>query len=271
VFDETLRSRNLWRLDTETALRRALERDELVVHYQPIVDLASGRVRELEALVRWNHPDRGLLLPAEFVQLAEETGLIVPIGLWVLESSCRQLAQWRSAFPELHQMSVAVNLSGRQLGDLSLADELDRILAETRVPPEHVVLEITESLLMDDVEFSHEMLARLKARRVRLAVDDFGTGYSSLSYLRTFPVDVLKVDRSFVADLGAERGDEAIVAAIIRLAHTLGLDAVAEGVEAQHQLDRLHALGCDLAQGFHLARPAPADEITPLLGRILVT
>ncbi|WP_235979556.1 bifunctional diguanylate cyclase/phosphodiesterase [Rhabdothermincola sediminis] len=271
VFDETLRSRNLRRLDTETALRRALERDELAVHFQPIVDLASGRVRELEALVRWNHPDRGLLLPTEFIPIAEETGLIIPIGTRVLEESCVQLSRWQQAFPDLQPVSISVNLSGRQLGDPDLPDQLARIMARTGVQPEQIVLEITESVLMDDVEFSHQTLARLKTLRVRLAVDDFGTGYSSLSYLRTFPVDVLKVDRSFVAGLGTEGGDEAIVAAIIRLTHTLGLEAVAEGVETAAQLERLQVLGCDLAQGYHLSRPIPAGEVTSVLGRILVT
>lgn len=271
VYDETLRSRSLWRLDTETALRRALERDELVVHFQPIVELDSGHVRELEALVRWNHPDRGLLLPAEFIPIAEETGLIVPIGTRVLEEACQQLARWQQALPDLQSMSISVNLSGRQLGDPDLPDLLATIIDRTGVRPEQIVLEMTESLLMDDVEFSHLTLARLKALRVRLAIDDFGTGYSSLSYLRTFPVDVLKVDRSFVAGLGTEGGDEAIVAAVIHLAHTLGLDAVAEGVETAAQLERLRALGCDLAQGFHLARPAPAEDVTSVLGRVIVT
>jgi diguanylate cyclase (GGDEF)-like protein/PAS domain S-box-containing protein len=267
VFDETLRSRNVRRLDIETSLRRALDGDELQVHYQPILDLATGRVRHLEALVRWRHPDRGLLLPAEFVPIAEETGLIVPLGRKVLATACRDLAHWRRRQPPLSEVSVSVNLSGRQLGDHGLVDDLEAVIAETGVEPESIVLEITESLLMDDVEFSHQTLARLKRLRVQLAVDDFGTGYSSLSYLRSFPVDLLKVDRSFVAGLGAEGGDEAIVAAIIRLAHTLGLEAVAEGVETPAQLARLRALGCNLAQGFYLARPMPADDAFASLAR----
>jgi diguanylate cyclase (GGDEF)-like protein/PAS domain S-box-containing protein len=270
VYDETLRSQSLWRLDTETALRHALERDELVVYFQPIVDLRSGRVRELEALLRWNHPDRGLLPPSEFISIAEETGLIIPIGATVLEQACRQVAEWQRALPDLQPLSVAVNLSGRQLGDPDLADQIASTIARTGVQPEQIVLEMTESLLMHDVEFSHETLARLKELRVRLAIDDFGTGYSSLSYLREFPVDVLKVDRSFVAGLGTVGGDEAIVAAIISLAHTLGLVAVAEGVETVAQLERLRTLGCDLAQGFYLAHPAPAAELSAVLDRVLV-
>ena len=267
VFDETLRSRNVRRLDIETSLRRALESDELQVHYQPILDLTTGRVRHLEALVRWQHPDRGLLLPAEFVPIAEETGLIVPLGRSVLETACRDLARWRREHPTLSEVSVSVNISGRQLADRSLVDDLEAVIASTGVEPESIVLEITESLLMDDVEFSHQTLARLKRLRVQLAVDDFGTGYSSLSYLRSFPVDLLKVDQSFVAGLGAEDGDEAIVAAIIRLAHTLGLEAVAEGVETPAQLARLRALGCNLAQGFYLARPMQASDAFASLTR----
>ncbi len=267
VFDETLRSRNVRRLDIETSLRRALEGDELQVHYQPILDLTTGRVRHLEALVRWRHPERGLLLPAEFVPIAEETGLIVPLGRSVLETACRDLARWRREHPTLSEVSVSVNISGRQLADRGLVEDLEAVIRSTGVEPESIVLEITESLLMDDVEFSHQTLARLKRLRVQLAVDDFGTGYSSLSYLRSFPVDLLKVDRSFVAGLGAEGGDEAIVAAIIRLAHTLGLEAVAEGVETPAQLARLRALGCNLAQGFYLARPMPASDAFASLTR----
>jgi diguanylate cyclase (GGDEF)-like protein/PAS domain S-box-containing protein len=271
VFDETLRSRNLRRLDIESSLRRALDGDELEVHFQPIVDLLTGRVRHLEALVRWHHPERGLLLPAEFVPIAEETGLIVPLGRRVLEAACWQLARWRAEHAGQSDVSISVNLSGRQLGDPDLVEDLEQVIASSGVPPTSVVLEITESLLMDDVEFSHLTLDRLKRLQVQLAVDDFGTGYSSLSYLRSFPVDLLKVDRSFVAGLGTEGGDEAIVAAIIRLAHTLGLEAVAEGVETAAQLARLRALGCNLAQGFYLAPPMPAEEAFASLERFGVT
>jgi diguanylate cyclase (GGDEF)-like protein/PAS domain S-box-containing protein len=267
VFDETLRSRNLRRLDIESSLRRALDGDELEVYFQPIVDLLTGRVRHLEALARWHHPERGLLLPAEFVPIAEETGLIVPLGRRVLESACWELARWRGQRGAPDDVSISVNLSGRQLGDPDLVEDLERVIAAAGLPPTSVVLEITESLLMDDVEFSHLTLERLKRLEVQLAVDDFGTGYSSLSYLRSFPVDLLKVDRSFVAGLGTEGGDEAIVAAIIRLAHTLGLEAVAEGVETAAQLARLRALGCNLAQGFYLAPPMPADEAFASLDR----
>jgi EAL domain-containing protein (putative c-di-GMP-specific phosphodiesterase class I) len=260
LFDETLRSRSRHRLDTETALRRALERSELEVHYQPIIDLATSRVRHLEALVRWEHPERGPLLPIEFVGVAEETGLIVAIGRHVLETACRDLASWQQGPNDAEEVHVSVNLSGRQLAHAGLVDDLQRISEMTGLPARCIMLEMTESLLMEDVEFSDQTLARLKRLNVKLAVDDFGTGYSSLSCLQRFPVDVLKIDRSFVSGLGTEGGDEAIVTAIIRLAHTLGLEAVAEGVENPTQLARLRALGCNMAQGYYLARPAPAAE-----------
>jgi diguanylate cyclase (GGDEF)-like protein/PAS domain S-box-containing protein len=267
LFDETLRSRSRHRLDTETALRRALDRSELEVHYQPIIDLATSRVRHLEALVRWEHPERGPLLPAEFVGVAEETGLIVAIGRHVLETACRDLARWQAEHVDAEEVHVSVNLSGRQLAHAGLVDDLQRVSETTGLPARCIMLEMTESLLMDDVEFSDQTLARLKRLDVKLAVDDFGTGYSSLSCLQRFPVDVLKIDRSFVSGLGTEGGDEAIVTAIIRLAHTLGLEAVAEGVENPTQLARLRALGCNMAQGYYLARPAPAAEVFSRLRR----
>jgi diguanylate cyclase (GGDEF)-like protein/PAS domain S-box-containing protein len=265
VFDAAMRAHAIDRLDIESALRRALERRELRVHFQPVVSLATGAVTGVETLVRWEHPERGLLNPGEFISVAEETGLIVPIGAWVLEQACRQTQRWRATRPGLDRLMVSVNLSGRQLGHPELVTEVAAILTETGIDPSLVELEITESVLMDDVEMSHETLERLKRLGVKLVVDDFGTGYSSLSYLHRFPVDLLKVDRSFVARLGGDPGDAAIVTAIITLAHTLGLEAVAEGVETAEQLEELRRLGCDRAQGYHLARPAPEGVIAELL------
>ncbi|WP_208028231.1 PAS domain S-box protein [Rhabdothermincola sediminis] len=265
VFDSTMRAHAIDRLDIESALRRALERRELRVFYQPVVCLASGDISGVEALLRWEHPERGMLNPGDFIRVAEETGLIVPIGAWVLEQACRQVQRWRAQTPSLDQLVVSVNLSGRQLGHPDVVDEVATVLTSTGVDPALVEIEITESVLMDDVEMSHETLGRLKHLGVKLAVDDFGTGYSSLSYLRRFPVDLLKVDRSFVHGLGRDPGDSAIVTAIITLAHTLGLEAVAEGVETAQQLAELRQLGCDKAQGFHIARPAPEGVIEQLL------
>jgi EAL domain-containing protein (putative c-di-GMP-specific phosphodiesterase class I) len=235
------------------------------VFYQPTICLDTGRVVGVEALLRWEHPERGLLLPGDFIAVAEETGLIVPIGAWVLDQACRQVQRWHASNPSMPALVIAVNLSGRQLEHPRLADDVSRVLADTGIAPERVELEITESVLMDDVEMSRETLDRLKALGVRLVVDDFGTGYSSLSYLRRFPVHQLKVDRSFVDGLGTDPGDSAIVTAIVTLAHTLGLDAVAEGVETSDQLAELRRLGCDKAQGFFMARPLPGYDIGELL------
>ncbi len=265
VFDNMMRAHAVDRLDIENALRRALERRELRIYYQPMICLGSGRITGVEALLRWEHPERGLLLPGDFITVAEETGLIVPIGAWVLDNACRQVQRWQASLPDLGPLMLSVNLSGRQLGHASLVDDVARVLAETGIDPAAVELEMTESVLMDDVEMSEETLGRLKRLGVKLVVDDFGTGYSSMSYLRRFPVDQLKVDRSFVDGLGRDPGDSAIVTAIVTLAHTLGLEAVAEGVESPDQLAELRALGCDRAQGFHFARPAPEAVIAELL------
>lgn len=271
VFDETLRSRNLRRLEVETDLRRALDRGELVLHYQPIVDLRTGEVQHLEALLRWHHPRRGLLGPDDFVRIAEESGLILPVGAWVLETACHQLAAWRAAGVGPPTLGVSVNLSRRQLTDPGLPGHLEATLAAADLEAGSLAIEVTESLLMDDVELSRTFLAHLRALGVRLAVDDFGTGYSSLSYLRSFPVDQLKVDQSFVSGLGPDGGDEAIVAAVIRLAESLGLDTVAEGVETEAQRRLLVQLGCHLGQGHRFAPATPPEQVPSLLGRVSAT
>jgi len=265
VFDHGMRASAVDRLDIENALRRALERRELRVFYQPLVALDTGAIRAVEALVRWEHPERGLLSPSEFITIAEETGLIVPIGEWVLDQACRQVQRWRASLPGVAALSLSVNLSGRQLGHPNLVDSVAAILDDTLMEPSRLELEITESVLMDDVEMSEETLTQLHRLGVRLGIDDFGTGYSSMSYLRRFPVDVLKVDRSFVDGLGDDPSDSAIVEAIITLAHTLGLKAVAEGVETPEHLAELRRLECDYAQGYWFARPASGDELANLL------
>jgi diguanylate cyclase (GGDEF)-like protein/PAS domain S-box-containing protein len=265
MFDHAMRADAVDRLDTESSLRRAEERGELDLRYQPIVSLATGTVVGVEALLRWEHPERGLLSPAEFIGVAEETGLIVPMGAWVLERACREVARWQRTLPDLDPLRLSVNLSGRQLGQPGLVEVVRDILASTDVAPEQLELEITESVLMDDVETSGETLRALKQLGVKLVVDDFGTGYSSFSYLRRFPVDVLKVDRSFVDGLGEGTDDTAIVTAIVSLAHTLGLQAVAEGVETPEQLAELRRVGCDLAQGYLFSRPGTGDDMATLL------
>ena len=268
IYDERMRSTLVERLDIETALRRALTRKELRVVYQPTINLESGLIVGVEALLRWEHPERGLLIPSEFIDVAEETGLIVPIGMWVVEQACRQAQRWHSEQPEGERLFVSVNLSGRQLDTAALIDNVADVLDRTGIDPNLLGLEITESVVMRDPEASTTALRALKDLGVRLAVDDFGTGYSSLAYLRRFPVELLKVDRAFVDGLDAETGDaedRAIVAAVVSLAHTLGMKAIAEGVETAEQLRELRELGCDMAQGFLIAKPLTPPALDELL------
>jgi diguanylate cyclase len=262
LFDAALRARAVERLGLEAGLRRALDHDELEVHYQPEVSLATGRVEAVEALVRWRHPERGIVPPGEFIGVAEDTGLVVPIGAAVLRTACRQAAAWRRDGP----LTLRVNISARQLADPALPDAIAIVLAETGTRPGDLCLEITESGLMTDMETNAAALARIRALGVRVALDDFGTGYSSLNYLLRFEVDVLKIDRSFVQRLGGRPADDAIVEAIVMMAHAIGLRVTAEGVETPAQLARVRELGCEAVQGFLFARPGPPAAIEPLLG-----
>jgi diguanylate cyclase (GGDEF)-like protein/PAS domain S-box-containing protein len=263
VFDDSLRGKAEERFAMTTALHRALERDELRVHYQPVIDLSDGKLVGVEALIRWQHPERGLISPAEFIPLAGETGLIVPMGAWVLGQACRQLIEWRQfATSEATDLSIAVNLSVRQLLAPDIVDIVDDVLRATGVRPADVCLELTETVLMKDVEYFGTTLARLKALGVSLAIDDFGTGYSSLSYLTQFPVDSLKIDRSFVSLLGDDPQDNAVIAAIVALAGALDLSVIAEGIETRQQLAILKRMGVNRAQGYYLSRPVPAGDIS---------
>jgi diguanylate cyclase (GGDEF)-like protein/PAS domain S-box-containing protein len=263
VFDERLRSDAIRRLETESALRRGLERGEFELWYQPQVDLVQGRVVGAEALVRWRHPVAGLVLPDRFVPTAEETGLIVPIGTWVLREACSEATRWPSADDE--PLLVSVNLSARQVNDPDLLAVVEAALLDSGLEPARLVLEITESAVMQDAARSIEILHGLKALGVGLATDDFGTGYSSLSYLQQFPIDYLKIDRSFVKDLGIGANTRAIVASVITMARSLGMRTVAEGIEEQAHIDALRSLGCDFAQGYWYARPLPVDALRELL------
>ena len=263
MFEPGLQGSAVAALRTGTDLHRALERDELVVHYQPITNLRSGHVVGFEALLRWNHPERGLVPPREFIPLAEDTGLIVPIGAWMLETACRQIVHWQSmrvVEGAPGKLSINVNLSPRQLADPVLPRTVARILHDTGVDPGLVCLELTENALMHAASAA-EALASLRRLGVHISIDDFGTGWSSLSYLKRFPVSALKIDHSFIEGLGRDLEDTSIVEAIVTLAHALGLTAVAEGVETSTQLETLRVIGCDEAQGFLLGRPLPAEQI----------
>ena len=263
LFDEGLRAHAVARLELERELRDALHRGELRVFYQPVVDLDERPVAA-EALVRWQHPVRGIVPPVEFIPLSEQTGLIVPLGKYVLEEACRQLAEWHRD-PATAHLQIKVNLSARQLADPGLPRWVEELLARHGLTPSSLCLEITESVLLDESGTPAEALQALHAHGVQLAVDDFGTGHSSLLSLRRFPVQVLKLDRSFVSGLGRNDSDTAIVGSVIGLAHSLGLTAVAEGVETREQLEKLRSFGCDLAQGFLWSRPVPAEEAADLL------
>jgi diguanylate cyclase (GGDEF)-like protein/PAS domain S-box-containing protein len=252
------------RLELEADLRLALDRNELSLHYQPTVDLTDGAVVGFEALIRWQHPTRGVIPPIDFIGIAEATGLITGIGRWVLTEACRQAVAWGAGDPA-QPLTMAVNVSVRQFERADLPAVVADVLAETGMPASQLCLEVTESVLMTDTEDNLAQLIRLKALGVHLAIDDFGTGYSSLAYLRRFPVDILKIDRSFVERLGADHDDAALVRTIVQLGRSLGMVTVAEGVEVHEQRTALQEIGCDLAQGYYFARPLPASEAGTLL------
>jgi diguanylate cyclase (GGDEF)-like protein len=267
VYRAEMHAVALDRLERESALRRGLERSELVIEYQPVVALPSGRVKGFEALVRWQHPELGLLQPSQFVQLAEETGLVGELGRQVLVAACMQTRRWQLEHPDFPPLSISVNVSPRQLQNDELVECVAATLDATGLPPSSLVLEITETVMMHDTDVTITRLEALKALGLRLAVDDFGTGYSSLSYLQRFPVDILKIDRAFVSTLGSASGEVSLAPAIVSLARTLDLDVVAEGVETAVQGDILAALGCEFAQGYHFGRPASVSAIDALLAR----
>jgi diguanylate cyclase (GGDEF)-like protein/PAS domain S-box-containing protein len=266
VFDGAMRARTVKRLSVENDLRRALERDELRVAYQPIVSLKDGSISAVEALLRWRHPERGLIAPADFIPVAEESGLIEPIGRWVLNAACAQAAQWHAARPGSAPLGIAVNLSVRQFTQRDLEATVAGALAESGIEPSSLCLEITESVLLDEPDTVSETIKGIARHGVRFALDDFGTGYSSLAYLTRLPIDGLKVDRSFVDELGSSARSTAITTAIVRMAQALSIEVVAEGVETESQLETVRDLGCELAQGFYFHRPLQASAISALLG-----
>jgi diguanylate cyclase (GGDEF)-like protein len=262
-YRASMNARAFERQALEASLRQAVERDQLVLHYQPRVEIQSGRVVGVEALLRWNHPELGQVSPLQFIPLAEETGLIVPIGQWVLKTACEQNRRWQDE--GLPPIRMAVNLSCVQFRQRGLFESVEQALAAAHLEPEWLELEITESSLMQDADSAIALLHRLKERGIHLSIDDFGTGYSSLSYLKRFPIDALKIDQSFVRDLTTNPDDSAIATAIILLGRSLKLRVVAEGVESRSQLALLRVLRCDEIQGYLVSRPVPAAELAPLL------
>ena len=264
-FDASMHDRAVELLELETSLRRALERHEFHLHYQPVVSLSTGQITGAEALVRWKHPERGLVPPMEFIPLAEETGLIVEIGAWVLREACRQMKEWQERLAQ-PQLEIGVNLSSRQFQGPGLVAEVAEVLRETGLSPRSLRLEVTESLLMDKHPNVAQTMTELRAMGVRIDLDDFGTGYSSLSYLHQFPIDTLKIDRSFIHRIGASDDAVEIVNTILALAKSLDMEVVAEGVETEQQLQQLRKMHCAYAQGYHLSRPVEAPQFETLIG-----
>jgi diguanylate cyclase (GGDEF)-like protein len=266
MFDEGMRARLIERVAIESSLRKALDRDELRVFYQPVMSLRHNRIVSVEALLRWQHPHRGLLEPGDFIAVAESSGLIVRIGEWVMEQACRQAVAWRAAAPDAEPIHVSVNVSAQQLIRSDVASSVARVLEATGLEPGLLDLEITEAMLLRDVDSSANALHDLKRLGVRLVLDDFGTGYSSLSFLKRMTIDALKIDRSFVEPLGEEGEDGTIIGAVLSMANALHIGVTAEGVETGAQLARLRTQGCDSVQGFLFSRPAPAEQIETLIG-----
>jgi EAL domain-containing protein (putative c-di-GMP-specific phosphodiesterase class I) len=267
VFDEDMNTLALERLDLEANLRRAVDRREFEAYYQPQMELSTGRLAGWEALVRWRHPEQGLLPPSAFLSIAEETGMITQIGNLILEEACRQAKEWQEQQPAGDTpLKMTVNISARQFQRPDqLARDIVRVLEETELAPDCLVLEITESMIMGDAGYNADILMKLKDLGVVVAIDDFGTGYSNLAYLKSFPVDILKVDKAFVDGMGESSEDTAIVEAIVSIAHALDLSTVAEGIETTEQIDRLEVLGCDLGQGYYFSEPLPAHEASLML------
>jgi EAL domain-containing protein (putative c-di-GMP-specific phosphodiesterase class I) len=267
VYQPDLQVAIVRRLDMTADLQRALEAREFVAYYQPIVSLSGGNTVGLEALVRWRHPEHGLLLPEEFIALAEETGLVIPLDRWVLKEACVHTREWQFCHSDARRLWVSVNISARHFQDEGLVEDVSTALRESGLDPQFLVLEITEGVFVQEAESIIERMLELKALGIRFAIDDFGTGYSSLSYLRRFPIDILKLDKSFVDGVAVSAEDGALAETIVRLGKNLNLETIAEGIEHGPQLEALRALGCQLGQGFYFNKGLQASEVDDLLLR----
>ncbi len=268
VFAQAMYLETLKSVELENNLRHALQRGELVLQYQPIISLSSQELVGFEALMRWRHPQRGLLLPSEFIAIAEDTGLIIPIGEWVLAEACRQLKVWQQKFasiPQIETLKIGINVTSQQFQQPQFIQKLDRVLLATGLNGNCLRLEITESVLVESGSTIKNILAEIKKRNIKLSIDDFGTGYSCLSYLSRFPIDNLKIDRSFIERLNLDAENWAIVCMIITLAKTLGMETIAEGIETAEQLTQLKNLGCQFGQGYLFAEPLDVQEIELML------
>jgi len=265
VFNQGMRERAVARMEVEADLKKAVDAHEFELYYQPKVSLPDQKITGFEALIRWNHPKRGLLYPSEFISIAEDTGLIVPLGRWVLREGCRQMAAWQQSMFRDPALTISINLSYKQLSDAGLVEDVRRILAETGLDPKTLRLEMTESSIMENAELAVATLRKFKDLNIGLEIDDFGTGYSSLSCLRQLPFDTLKIDYSFVKGLGTADDTTQIINTILQLARSLDMDVVAEGVETRDQLARLTAMGCSSGQGYYFSRPVDAERAQRLI------
>jgi EAL domain-containing protein (putative c-di-GMP-specific phosphodiesterase class I) len=267
MFDRGMHAEALLRLQTENDLRRAVDREDFELYYQPIVSLTDGRPVAVEALLRWRHQERGIVTPGEFIPVAEDTGLIVPLGRWALREACRQVRRWLERVPGVEPIRLSVNLSVREFTQTDLVREVARVLAESGLPPQHLQLEITESVVLGNGTPAVETIEELKALGVRMHLDDFGTGYSSLSYLHRLPLDAIKVDRAFTSNIDVEERPRHVVRAILDLVGAIGLESIAEGVTRAEQVELLREMGCTYAQGYFYAMPMTAVEMETWLTR----
>ena len=260
-FDAAMHTQALNRLQLETDIRKAFKQEEFIVYYQPIVDILENQLVGFEALIRWQHPTQGLVCPEYFIPVAEEIGLIVSLDSWIFNTACQQLATWKSKFKNRFPLKISINLSTQDLRKASLIEDIERILTQTGLEGDSLCLEITESMLIEDISQTIDLLTQLKARKIQISIDDFGTGYSSLNYLHRLPADNLKIDRSFVTQMQAGNRNYQVVSSIITLSKQLKLTVVAEGIETQQQLQWLQQLGCELGQGYLFSEPLTADEV----------